>query len=238
MDLRERLAAHLRSYLGAWPPPPGQVMVVGSVRREEPGWDGRVRALAGVVRDDGSGVVSVARAAAPRVGEALGTGPLLVGENGDDGARAALGGRLLWGVFRWSEEPADLPDAGQWVSRDDPHVPAWLRPFNGDVLVAWDEDGGYGAGVGRKRHDRWGQELAVATEERLRGKGLGRALVAQAARRVLSEGAVPTYLHDPENTASAHVARAAGFPDRGWHILGLRRDEGQGGDGRDSPDEP
>ena len=34
-------------------------------------------------------------------------------------------------------------------------------------------------------------------------------------------GVVPTYLHDPANTASAKVADAAGFPDRGWTVLGM-----------------
>ena len=53
------------------------------------------------------------------------------------------------------------------------------------------------------------------------GRGLARRLVAQAARRVLDEGAVPTYLHDPANVASAKVADAAGLPDRGWSVLGL-----------------
>jgi hypothetical protein len=38
---------------------------------------------------------------------------------------------------------------------------------------------------------------------------------------VVDEGMVPTYLHDPANVASAHVAEAAGFPDRGWAVLGL-----------------
>jgi GNAT superfamily N-acetyltransferase len=95
-----------------------------------------------------------------------------------------------------------------------------LHPFGGEVLVAL-IDGGYAAGVGIKRHDRFGHELAVGTEERFTGRGLGRRLVAQAARRVIAEGMVPTYLHDPRNTASAKVADAAGFPDLGWKILGL-----------------
>ena len=45
--------------------------------------------------------------------------------------------------------------------------------------------------------------------------------MAQAARRVLDEGAVPTYLHAVDNHASAHLATAAGFPDRG--LGGVRR---------------
>lgn len=126
------------------------------------------------------------------------------------------------GVFRWCHELLDLEDPqAVWIPPDDERVPPWLGMFNGDVLVHLGEDGRYGAGVGRKRHDDWGQELSVATEEHLRGRGLARRLVAQAARRVADEGAVATYLHAVSNTASAHVAEASGFPDTGWWILGL-----------------
>ena len=78
-----------------------------------------------------------------------------------------------------------------------------------------------GRTVQRKQHDLWGHELAVVTEEALRGRGIARRLVAQAARRVLSDGAVPTYLHAFDNAASARVAEAAGFADRGWQFLTL-----------------
>jgi predicted GNAT family acetyltransferase len=63
--------------------------------------------------------------------------------------------------------------------------------------------------------------LAVGTVPEARGRGLARRLVAQAARRVLDEGAVPTYRHDFDNVASARVAEAAGFPDRGWRSYGV-----------------
>ena len=84
------------------------------------------------------------------------------------------------------------------------------------MLVARDEAGRHLAGVGVKRHDGPGQELAVVTEPAAAGRGLARRLVAQAARRVLDEGAVPTYLHATGNAASARVATAAGFADEGW----------------------
>ena len=58
------------------------------------------------------------------------------------------------------------------------------------------------------------------TEEAAQGRGLARGLVAQAARRVIERGAVPTYLHADANVRSAKVAVAAGFPDVGWRILG------------------
>ncbi len=90
-------------------------------------------------------------------------------------------------------------------------------PPGREVLVAWDPDtGAYLAGVGIKHHDPYGREIAVGTATAAEGRGLARALVAQAARRILDEGAVPTYQHDPANVASARVADAAGFPDRGW----------------------
>jgi GNAT superfamily N-acetyltransferase len=131
--------------------------------------------------------------------------------------RRGIAGR---GVFRWSTTPAPLADAGVWLPADDPRVPGWLRPFGGEVLVVLDRDT-YVAGVGVKRHDEAGHELAVGTEEAARGRGLARRLVAQAARRVLDEGAVPTYLHAPDNIASAKAADAAGFPDLGWSVVGF-----------------
>jgi GNAT superfamily N-acetyltransferase len=164
-------------------------------------------------------VLSVPRAAAADV-RALGSTLAQVAA----GVPAAIGhprGFLGRAAFRWSDAPADLPDAGVWVAPDGPRLPDWLRPFNGTVLVAWDDAGRYAAGVGRKQHDRHGHELSVGTEARMRGRGLARRLVAQAARRVLDDGAVPTYLHAFDNVASARVAEAAGFPDRGWQVFEL-----------------
>jgi hypothetical protein len=194
--------------------------VVGSPARERPGWDGRVHPVLGV--DTGtSGVLSVPprQLAAAR---ALANGSpdrLLAGLPAVMGRPGAM---VYRGVFRWSVEPAPLPDAGEWVPADDPVVPDWLRVFGGEVLLALDpESGDYLAGVGLKRHDRYGQELSVGTVPTARTRGLARRLVAQAARRIVDGGAVATYLHDPANLASARVATAAGFPDRGWSVLGL-----------------
>lgn len=213
-----RLAAHLHDWLGAWPPPSAGVTIVGSAKRERPGWDGNVRQVVGVATPDGA-VLSVPPGWVERV-RALGSDLDSVAA----GLPAAAGrpdGRVGFGVFRWTIQPSSLPDAGEWVERTDPRVPAWLLPFNDEVLIAWDDEGRYGAGVGRKKHDRWGHELAVVTEAALRGRGIARRLVAQAARRVLDDGAVPTYLHDPANVASAHVADACNFRDVGWRIIGL-----------------
>jgi GNAT superfamily N-acetyltransferase len=202
------------------------VDVVGSVQRERPGWDGRIFPLLGV-GTGAAGVISVPPGLAPdlrsRVGRAVRAGagwPQVVPELATMLERPD--GRVYSGVFRWCEDAVDLPDAGVWVDATDPRVPEWLRPFGHEVLIAWDrETGGYLAGVGIKHHNRYGRELAVGTEPDARGRGLARRLVAQAARRVLGEGAVPTYQHDPANVASARVAEASGFPDRGWRSVGM-----------------
>ncbi len=214
-----RLVTHLRTWLGDWPPQ-GRLTVVGASAREAPGWNGQVQRF--IVVGDPRGVVfSVPPGAARRV-RALGDdidapdyGPSLA---------MALGkpDRVLGrGVFRWSDAPAPSEDVGVWLPRSDPRVPRWLKPFSGDVLVALDDADRYIAGVGIKRHDNAGWELAVVTEAEARGRGLARSLVAQAARATLAAGAIPTYLHDADNEASARTASAAGFPDRGWSMYGL-----------------
>lgn len=216
----EGLVEHLGTWLGRWPGDGAGLTVVGSPVRDEPGWDGGLHPLIGVSAPDG-GVLSVPPRAAGPVADLLAGG----GDPQAVPAVAGLPGRWFSGVFRWSTAPADLPDAGVWLDARDPSVPSWLRPFGGQVLVAHDErTGAHLAGVGIKRHDRYGHELAVVTADAARGRGLARRLIAQAARRVLDEGAVPTYLHAPDNHGSAHVAAAAGFPDLGWSIHGLADD--------------
>ncbi len=217
MRAENRIALHLEHWLGAWPPGPGRVTVVGSERRQRPGWNGTIRKVAGVQTPSGT-VLSVPPATVEAV-RALGDDLDSIAA-GLAGAVGLPGWRFVTGVFRWSDAPAPTDHPGTWVSPDDPRIPEWLRPFNAEVLVAFTDDG-VAAGVGRKVHDRWGQELAVVTEPAHRRQGWAARLVAQAAHRVLDAGAVPTYLHSPNNAASARTADAAGFPDRGWRILGL-----------------
>ena len=216
---------HLTAWLGGWPP--GRpVRVVRDPRPDEPGWDGGPRGVTGVADPDGRCVVRVPPAVADRlppdldgVPALLAALPAAVGRPGTAGA----------GVLRWAQDvpgPDRLPDAGVWLpaglaDEGDPRVLPWLRPFGGRVLVALDDDGRCVAGVGLKRHDDTGREIAVVTEERARGTGLARRLVAQAARAVLDEGRAVTYLHAPGNEASARVARAGGFPDTGWQVIGF-----------------
>lgn len=194
------LTSHLRHQLGTWPPD-GPFTVVTSPRRSEPGWDGVVRPVVGIVTPEG-GVLSVA--------------PDLVGGVTPMDLDIA---RTRGAVYRWSDDPGPTDDPGAWVPHDDPRLPDWLRPFGGDVLVVWDDEGRYAAGVGLKRHDRFGWEISVGTEEPHRGRGLARRLTAQAARAILDAGRVPLYLHAQDNHASAKAADAAGFPDRGWRYV-------------------
>jgi GNAT superfamily N-acetyltransferase len=219
-ELDSRLTAFLAADLGSWPPS-GGIEVASSPMRSAPGWDGLVRAFAGISSPQGT-VVSVpfevreaARQLATEGEEAFasGIGALL----------GASGAALRHGIFRSCRRLVDFGEPGQWLTSSDPRLPEWLAVFPGEVLVVFDEDGHYAAGVGLKAHHRLGREIAVGTEARHRGRGLARALVAQASRAIYEDGAVATYLHAPDNAASAAVAEAAGFPDLGWRALGLTR---------------
>ena len=218
-----RLTQHLQHWLGAWPPHNPGVTVVGSLKRSKPGWDRKSHDVVGVETPHGA-VLSVPEHAVERVAA------IVRGKSVDEDVDALtyelahlIGreGHFSRGVFRWTDSPTDTPEVGEWVPTHDPRVPEWLHPFNDEVLVAWDDDGNYGAGVGRKKHDRFGHEISVGTEPALRGRGIARLLVATATRQILADGAIATYLHDETNYASAKVADAAGFPDLGWKILGL-----------------
>jgi GNAT superfamily N-acetyltransferase len=218
-ELVRRLDRHLENYLGVWPPP-AALVVIGSEKREEPGWDGRIRPITGVASTTGT-VVSVPpriAAAAQALAESGGFEALVVGLGRLLGQPDEL---LRGGTFRAQRFLADLEPLGEWVAPDDPRIPDWLAPFNGEVLAVFDEAGNYAGGVGQKFHDEFGTEFAVGTEPAYRGKGFARRLVATAARRVYEEGRVATYLHREDNFASAAVAEASGFPDEGWRALGL-----------------
>jgi len=213
----ERLTRHLSSWVGVWPAPDRGLTVVGAESRTRPGWDGSIRPVRGVHTPDGTvlGVPPDRVAEIRRLGNSISeVGPRLAQALDLDGWRFNVG------VFRWSNDPTIGIEPGRWVAPTAPGLPAWLRPFNGEVLIGC-EDGAVTSGVGRKRHDDHGQELAVVTEEAFRGMGWAGLLVAQAARRVLAEGSIPTYLHGLSNEGSARTADRAGFPDRGWRVLSL-----------------
>lgn len=212
-----RLKDFLVSWLGAWPESE-KLTVVGTPQRLHPGWDGRVQDVLGVSDGEG-GVLSVPPDAEAAVRQAVHTWDDVRRDLPETMGRPRA--RVYSGRFRWSTKPADLADAGEWVPYEDPRVPEWLKPFGGQALIAFDDDGVYAAGVGIKRHNPAGMEISVGTEEAHRGKGLAARLVAQAARWILAEGAVPIYLHDPANVASDKTALKAGFPDEGWRIIGM-----------------
>ncbi len=217
------LRQHLRTWVGEWPPPSPGIHVVGDPARLEPTWDGAVRPLQGV--SDGAGtVLAVPPASVDQVRVALSAGLDRPGLGDELGEILGVGPSSFGtGVFRTSTHVADdLNDVGEWFEVFDERLPEWLRPFNGPLLVAFDDDGTTPiAGIGIKIHDAHGQEIAVVTEEAARGRGLARRLVATAARRILSVGSAPTYLHERSNVASARVAEAVGFHDRGWTVHGL-----------------
>ncbi len=219
------LTAHLNDYLGSWSTDRDLLQVVGSERRLLPDWDGEVRDFVGVVDAAGHGVISVPPNLVEPVTE------LVAEVDGSDRSPLRRLPALLdlknstyfEGVFRFTASPEPFASDGVWTPCSSEEVPGWLKPFGGDVLLAFDDSGRYIAGVGIKRLSRFGRELAVVTEERGRGAGLAKALISQASVRILEEGAVPIYLHSQQNFASARVADAVGFYDKGWRILGIHR---------------
>lgn len=213
-----RLREFLVAWLGDWPDK-DRLTVVGTPIRLRPGWDGLVHEIVGVADGDGGGVLSVPPDAEETVREVVHSWDEM--RTRLPAAMGRQGARVYAGKFRWTVEPADLADAGEWVSYEDSRVPEWLKPFGGKALIAFDGSGAYAAGVGVKRHNAAGMEISVGTEEAHRGKGLASRLVAQAARWILAQGAVPIYLHDPANVGSDKTALKAGFADDGWRIVGM-----------------
>ena len=80
------------------------------------------------------------------------------------------------------------------------------------ALVAFDDCGDYLAGVGIKRHDRFGHVISVGTEPHARGQGIARRPVAQAARHILDQGRIPTYLHRSTTSPRPTSRPAPGSP--------------------------
>lgn len=221
-ELHDRIARHLEHRLGAWPPS-AEIDVVGSVLRDVPEWDGVRRPVLGVGTPAGM-VISVR----PDVVEAVRD----LAASGFDAMSAGIGellGRAGVGLgvndFRFLQEIVELDPLGEWVAPEDSRIPSWLRPFNGGILIACDEDDRYMAGVGLKLHDEFASEIAVGTEPEFRGRGLARRLVATAARRLVAEDKTATYEHVRSNDRSAAVAIAAGFSDLGWTTIHLGNEE-------------
>lgn len=219
--VRKRLDAHFLRWLGAIPQP-GQPRLIVTAVRDESGWDGKVRPIQGVTGPAGT-VLAVSPSVAARFTDV--DLEMLFRDAARPDAHARLQARLgvpvSFGMptFRWAEKPATGPEIGEWVEVDDPRIPDWLRLFNGGVLAAFDDQGSYLAGVGLKRHNDIAREISVGTDPQHRGQGHASQLVAQAARRIVTEGSVAIYQHSGGNDASGRVADNAGIPDRGWRML-------------------
>jgi GNAT superfamily N-acetyltransferase len=54
-------------------------------------------------------------------------------------------------------------------------------------------------------------DIAVATRDDVRGRGLGRLVVAELAEQILARGLVPLYRHDLVNAGSARLCDSLGF---------------------------
>lgn len=221
-DVEERLRLHLTEWVGQWPPTVEGITVVGKPARLEPTWDGSIRQLLGV----GNGlstIISVPPLHADAIARALANGLDRPGLGNELGAILGTGpARFGAGVFRSATTIDPTIEAlGNWIATQTSDLPAWLAPFNGPRLVTRNDAGKVIASVGIKVHDQFGYELAVVTEAEARGRGFARRLVATAARWVIDQGAIPTYLHEPSNLASAQVADAVGFVDEGWTVHGL-----------------
>jgi hypothetical protein len=141
-DLPDAVRRHLAEWFGGWPTNTSGVIVFESDLRTTPGWDGTIVPIVGMNRGELT-VLSVAPDEGAKVFDQL---------RGTDPANVADTLELMVALYRWNLHPSAGQDVGEWVPTADPRVPSWLKPFNGDVLIEWDDHGHYGAGVGRKMH--------------------------------------------------------------------------------------
>jgi hypothetical protein len=137
VQLPSLLTQHLNHWLGEWPSTHEGLTIVGSPHRTEPSWDGSIHDVLGVTTPTG-GVLSVPPQAVETI-RALIKGQnleedmqLLRANNAAMGEAVGRKGKLGAGFFRWSDSPTSTPDVGEWVPREDPRIPEWLKPFNGD----------------------------------------------------------------------------------------------------------
>jgi GNAT superfamily N-acetyltransferase len=105
------------------------------------------------------------------------------------------------------------------LAPDDLHVEWYRYHFDGPVFVARGPRGDIVSWVAVKvkSPDVW--EMAVATDDAFRNRGLARSLVSRATRAALHAGKVPLYLYDTINVASGRVCRALGYQCYGYELL-------------------
>jgi GNAT superfamily N-acetyltransferase len=111
-------------------------------------------------------------------------------------------------------------ERAELIPRDDPSALHLRNRFDGEVfgvrgprgrVISW-------AALKLKSATVW--EIAVATEADYRGRGFARDVVSAAARYALDHEKIPIYVHDRDNSTSAFVARAVGFPMYAEIVLG------------------
>ena len=206
------LLRFVTAWLGVWPMP-HRLRIAPSVRRLATSASGDAEQLAGIrcdARFGGAAVLSVTPLRFPvtrQLVEQLSPDRLLTDlDELLDAIPAALERPSMTVVdtgLRWSVSPTALPVAGSW---------------RGSRLVG---DGrGRRAQVGVRRINRFGHELLMDVDD---GADwcLSAALLAQAARRVISDGAVPVLRRELDRPAVAAIASVAGFHDTGWRALSL-----------------
>ena len=200
------------AWLGVWPMP-HRLRVAPSARRLAPSRTGDAEQLAGIrcdARFGGAMVLSVTPLRFPamrQLVEQLSVDHLLTDRDAlMDAIPSALERPTMAVVdtpVRWTVAPTELPVVGTW---------------RGSRLL------GVGprrrAQVDVRRINRFGHELVLHVDD---GTDwcLSAALLAQAARRVISDGAVPVLRRDLDRPAVAAIATVAGFHDAGWRAVSL-----------------
>jgi hypothetical protein len=106
-------------------------------------------------------------------------------------------------ALRWTTTPAALPAPGAW---------------RGSHLLAAGHRGS--AEIEIRRISRFGHEIVMHLDHST-DWCLSASLLAQAARDVLSAGAVPVLRRDLDRPAVAAIASVAGFHDSRWQVLSL-----------------
>ena len=138
--------------------------------------------------------------------------------------------RAVAGHGHWSQMPlftylkttpprVATPHRVARLAPGDPHCSHVFRHFDGDVYAVRDREGHILSHAGIKNRGIV-QEIGVWTREDQRGKGMGKAVVAQAASEILARGLVPVYTPDrADNRPSFALIHALGFEQVGEMLL-------------------
>lgn len=151
------------------------------------------------------------------------------------GTLQRLGRHSAWWLYtlavmelRWMDAADDSVVAAAGALFDGPPEPSWTSRFlaqPGHHLCLAYEDGqpaGFVSGVEMTHPDK-GTEMflyELGVDERFRGRGAGRALVAALAQRARDRGCYGMWvLTDAENAAALRTYRSAGAVERGAEVM-------------------